>query len=119
MFIDNLTDYNLIAHEGGSRVITPPDPLAGAAISHDVAEDTESDESTADLAASSSAVPGTVAAVSKSLLPANGVASSLVGEIQPQVAFNIQIQLPENAKPETYEAIFKNISVHLLGRPEE
>ncbi len=37
----------------------------------------------------------------------------------PQVTFNIQIVLPENASPETYEAIFSSMSTHLLGRDEE
>lgn len=37
----------------------------------------------------------------------------------PQFHFNIQIHLPENATPEVYEAIFKSISTHLLGRGEE
>lgn len=41
------------------------------------------------------------------------------GRIQPQIAFNIQILLPDNATPEQYEAIFRNIAVHLLGRNEE
>jgi hypothetical protein len=40
------------------------------------------------------------------------------GAVQPQIAFNIQIQLPENAEPETYDAIFRNIAIHLLGKDE-
>ncbi len=36
----------------------------------------------------------------------------------PQIAFNIQIILPENATPETYDAIFSSMSNHLIGRDE-
>jgi hypothetical protein len=34
--------------------------------------------------------------------------------ILPQFNFNIQVQLPENASPETYDAIFKSMAEHLL-----
>lgn len=37
----------------------------------------------------------------------------------PQITFNIQVVLPENATPEVYEAIFSSMSTHLLGRDEE
>jgi hypothetical protein len=40
-------------------------------------------------------------------------------QMLPQIAFNIQIQLPSDASAETYEAIFKNIAAYLLGRGEE
>ncbi len=36
----------------------------------------------------------------------------------PQIHFNIQIQIPENASPEVYETIFRNIAIHLLGHTE-
>jgi len=38
------------------------------------------------------------------------------GAIVPQIHFNIQVQIPENATPEAYDAIFKSIATHLLGR---
>lgn len=44
---------------------------------------------------------------------------STPNRVEPQIHFNIQIQLPENAASETYNTIFKNIAVHLLGRCEE
>lgn len=34
--------------------------------------------------------------------------------VLPQFNFNIQVQLPENASPETYDAIFKSMAEHLL-----
>lgn len=37
----------------------------------------------------------------------------------PQFNFNIQIELPNNSTPETYDAIFKSISEHLLGKDDE
>jgi hypothetical protein len=41
------------------------------------------------------------------------------GIVTPQIHFNIQVVIPENASPETYDAIFKSIAVHLLGRTDE
>jgi hypothetical protein len=40
-------------------------------------------------------------------------------ELVPQFHFNIQIVLPIEAAPETYDNIFRSISTHLLGRDEE
>ncbi len=39
-----------------------------------------------------------------------------VDNISPQIHFNIQVVIPENASPETYETIFKSIATHLLHR---
>lgn len=41
------------------------------------------------------------------------------GQANPQFHFNIQIHLPENSSAEVYDAIFKSISVHLLGNDED
>lgn len=40
-------------------------------------------------------------------------------QLLPQFNFNIQVQLPENATPETYEAIFKSMAEHLLNKSEK
>ena len=37
----------------------------------------------------------------------------------PQIHFNIQIHLRENGSPEDYDAIFKSIDNHLLGRKDK
>lgn len=37
----------------------------------------------------------------------------------PQIHFNIQVVIPENASPETYDTIFKSIATHLLNRDNE
>ncbi len=42
--------------------------------------------------------------------------SGQVNTIVPQVHFNIQVMIPENASPETYDLIFKSIATHLLNR---
>lgn len=44
---------------------------------------------------------------------------SIPKKVEPQIAFNIQVALPENASPETYDNIFKSIATHLLGRDRE
>ncbi len=43
------------------------------------------------------------------------VVSSLMSSL-PQFNFNIQIELPNDSSPETYDAIFKSISEHLLNK---
>ena len=42
-----------------------------------------------------------------------------MGVVQPQIAFNIQVVLPDNASAQQYDDIFRSIAVHLLGRGEE
>lgn len=37
----------------------------------------------------------------------------------PQIHFNIQVHLPESGSPENYDAIFKSIATHLLGRSND
>lgn len=39
--------------------------------------------------------------------------------VVPQFHFNIQVHIPADATPDAYEAIFKSIATHLLGRNEE
>ncbi len=49
-------------------------------------------------------------------MPAKMKKIEAISHIEPQFTFNIQVVLPENASSETYDNIFKSISVHLLGR---
>lgn len=41
------------------------------------------------------------------------------GVVLPQFNFNIQVQLPENASADTYDAIFKSMAQHLLNGPKQ
>lgn len=43
---------------------------------------------------------------------------SLPYKSNPEFHFNIQIHLPSDASPDTYDAIFKSIGRHLLGKEE-
>lgn len=45
--------------------------------------------------------------------------SAGLDRLTPQIHFNIQVVLPENASADTYDAIFRSIATHLLGRNEE
>jgi hypothetical protein len=47
-----------------------------------------------------------------------GQTTASADKIKPQITFNIQVVLPENATSETYDNIFKSIATHLLGRDE-
>lgn len=38
-------------------------------------------------------------------------------KIEPYIQMNLQIHLPENASPDVYEAIFRNIASYLMGPP--
>jgi len=51
--------------------------------------------------------------------PSDQISTFVPKRIIPQITFNIQIVLPENASSETYEKIFKNIATYLLGHCEE
>lgn len=50
---------------------------------------------------------------------AHVASKSFTGRKSPEIHFNIQVVLPENASPENYDAIFRSIATHLLGRTEE
>lgn len=56
--------------------------------------------------------------VESSILPSQ-TGSSTQKRPTPHISFNIQVVLPENASPETYDNIFKSIATHLLGHTEE
>ncbi|MHB0856745.1 MAG: hypothetical protein ACYC5M_04160 [Anaerolineae bacterium] len=38
---------------------------------------------------------------------------------EPQIHFNIQVVIPENATPEVYDSIFRSIATHLLGHERD
>ncbi len=51
--------------------------------------------------------------------PSHHEKPSVRRRIEPQITFNIQVVLPENASVETYDNIFKSIATHLLRQDEE
>lgn len=50
-------------------------------------------------------------------MPAVGARTSR--SVTPQITFNVQVVLPNDASPEIYDAIFASMATHLLGRDEE
>jgi hypothetical protein len=107
---ENMRDHDLIESVAGGRevVVAPEVALASLQPSTESAP-ADSDE----LQYEGRAQP------LRESSPNGRQVSSASTQILPQIAFNIQIQLPSDASPETYEAIFKNIAAHLLGRSEE
>jgi hypothetical protein len=107
---ENMRDYDLIESVAGGRevVVAPEVALANLQSSTESSgadSDEKQDQDRAEPMRQSS--------------PNGRQLSPTSMQVLPQIAFNIQIQLPSDASPETYEAIFKNIAAHLLGRSEE
>lgn len=51
--------------------------------------------------------------------PSLAINGSTPSGIAPEFHFNIQIHLPNDAEPEKYDAIFRSIATHLLGRNDK
>jgi hypothetical protein len=60
--------------------------------------------------------PGPTPPTSTPTIPLSVPVSS---DIVPEFHFNIQIHLPAEATPDKYDAIFKSIAIHLLGRTDK
>jgi hypothetical protein len=98
VFLTNLNDYGFIKEMSGRATI----------ISQSMMELVATDDTTA--------APASTKAVSESHdnVRAEETTTPTVQPIVPQFNFNIQVQLPENATPETYDSIFKSMAEHLL-----
>ncbi len=110
VFKENLSDQNLIQEFSGKRIIVSRDAaleILGKS------PEKKSDKTGKDGAADTGSMEGSV----KQNNTVNDQKSSgQVNTIVPQVHFNIQVMIPENASPETYDLIFKSIATHLLNR---
>lgn len=103
----NAADYGLIEVVSGRDILTPPDEALEALRTKHMSEQ-----------------PLDVGGEFQGSEPNGRVAETRTvshgpidtRDIVPQIAFNIQVQLPSDASPETYEAIFRNIAKHLLQR---
>lgn len=111
----NLEYAGLITDDGGRKVITSrdvrlsklpaQDPVAPTNL-NGVSQETENDaaivlDEEVTRADKEQRVPRRLAAIS------------------PQVVFNIQVVIPENASSDAYDAIFRSIGTHLLGNSSE
>ena len=111
----NIFDFGLFEESGSKRVILArEDALAQAQQSAGATPGSDDDQTSA------SATPTDVQPMEE-----RGVVPSPIGalpsperasRIVPQIAFNIQVVLPENASSEVYDAIFASMATHLLGR---
>lgn len=108
----NLNDYGLTETVGEREVIVPPDEVLQAFRSTTGSETPPTEQ---DATEQQERATSTVSAPVRRIV---AEAESL-SDIAPQIAFNIQIQLPSDASPETYDAIFRNIATHLLRRSSE
>jgi hypothetical protein len=101
---DNIFDYGLYEESGNKQVILPRGHAYEAVGATEPAEPPDS----------SVIKPSTVAPV---LNPKKEAPQS--GRRPTQIAFNIQVVLPDNASAETYDAIFRSIAKNLLDEPSE
>jgi hypothetical protein len=104
VFIANLNDFGFIKEMSGRMTV----------VSQDLMDVKVLDQNSADV------MPPTLgvkASGSESGGESNGNGAGtgdLPQALVPQFNFNIQVQLPENATAETYDAIFKSMAEHLL-----
>lgn len=112
---DNILDFGLYEESRGKQIILARDDAAntdegsGGVLDETTTEQGREEETVEENSAGNSSEIGAGA-------PGNGILSG--SRIVPQVAFNIQVVLPEDATAETYDAIFESMAVHLLGRNE-
>lgn len=107
IFSENLSEYGFIQEFSGKPTIVTQDLL-------NIANSTN-DPSNAEPqpTATSPATNGNLNKQSQSHT-VSSLAAASHQQLVPQFNFNIQIQLPEDATPEQYDAIFKSMSEHLL-----
>jgi hypothetical protein len=103
----NLTDYELLEKTSGKNTVMPK-AVAYSGLT-DGQQDTLHDPGPSD-----SSFKGPQKSQDESEKPRDD--SSI---IQPQFHFNIQVHLPSDADPTTYDAIFRSIGKNLLGRSAE
>lgn len=106
---DNLVEFNLVQQFSGKSLIVTP----GVAL-----------ESLGRTTNETSELKKSIVPETNLESPTNGVTKkdkkpTHTEQIMPQFTFNIQIVLPENSSPETYDNIFKSIATHLLHRDNE
>jgi hypothetical protein len=110
VFKDNLLEQNLTQELSGKKVIISREAalaIIGKPIIKKVDESPKDSVDNSDMTAEQSHTQHTSKPKKHSEVTA------------PQIHFNIQVVIPENASPETYDTIFKSIATHLLNRDNE
>ena len=113
----NINDYSLIEESGNKKIIIDKEhalKINGKSESTDNNSDSPSDEKSDSNITQLNSSP-----TNGSITQENYLSNKKHVKQLPQITFNIQVVLPENATPEVYEAIFSSMSTHLLGRDEE
>lgn len=101
---ENLLDFGLIEDSAGKQVIPPREQMLVKDATIEASDDTEEDDK-----------------AQESLLDELKRVDTPVKRrrvSEPQIVFNIQVVLPENADASTYDSIFESIAKHLLARDE-
>jgi len=110
VFKDNLMEQNLTQELSGKRVIVSREAaleVIGKPTPKDLGEKPKDADKKSDEAGEEPHTQHTSKAKKHTEVAA------------PQIHFNIQVVIPENASPETYDTIFKSIATHLLNRDNE
>lgn len=107
VFIANMTDYGFIKEMSGRPTIVGQELMELRTV-----EDVSA-------APKDSPTPTIQPNVGSDAARTNPQQTANQGTILPQFNFNIQVQLPENASAEVYDAIFKSMSDHLLKASEQ
>ncbi|MDB5185855.1 MAG: hypothetical protein JWL85_378 [Candidatus Saccharibacteria bacterium] len=106
IFVKNLKTYGLTREMSGRETIIPVEMVAPSINADEVHSPKEGsvNENTRESSSGERSVGN------------NPSQTANFDGIVPQFNFNIQVQIPDNASPETYNAIFKSMSEHLLRR---
>ncbi|MBB5397511.1 hypothetical protein [Mucilaginibacter sp. AK015] len=110
---ENMSDYGLLKESGNKSVVIDRDYAASIMDSNVNSDDNVVKENAIAKEKTEEPEP------KKSEVDDNSKSNpTRVIKNVPQITFNIQVVLPENASPEVYESIFASMSNHLLGREE-
>jgi len=110
VFKENILDQNLSQELSGKRVIISKEEALKTIVvpMEDVTDGTTEKD----------AVIPPLNLNSKDTKPPSNTYRKNEEYITPQIHFNIQVIIPENASADTYDAIFRSIASHLLNRNE-
>lgn len=108
VFISNMTDYGFVKEMSGRPTIISQELMGLKSATETIVAQSDRD-----------ATPSTATQEASSDVRTSDQPTPVkTGAITPQFNFNIQVQLPENATADTYDAIFKSMAEHLLKNPE-
>jgi len=114
---ENIIDYNLFEDSSGKKIIIGKDYASSKITKSEIPSEKVKKE---EIATEEKHIEKSqVHHIDENETGKNFVSSTKKIKNVPQITFNIQVVLPENATPATYESIFASMATHLLGREDD